>query len=253
MSGLLSRSLNGDSSERLAWSPIVLNYCSQLSEAGYAVIAGLIDPNEVGGILNRIQDLCIPSAGTRLLIDMPWCEVLADRVARDARVRDMLPEEATVVQCTLFTKSMEKNWLVPFHQDLGIPVAERVDSPRCLAWSKKEGEIFVQPPVCVLQEMLAIRLHLDDCDSNNGALRVIAGSHRQGRLNSIDARRERDQRGDAAVSVPRGGAMLMRPLLLHASSKALVRNPRRVLHFVFGPRKLPEGLRWRPRNHSLCS
>jgi len=28
--------------------------------------------------------------------------------------------------------------------------------------------------------------------------------------------------------------MVMRPLLLHASSKALIHNRRRVLHFVFG-------------------
>jgi ectoine hydroxylase-related dioxygenase (phytanoyl-CoA dioxygenase family) len=93
--------------------------------------------------------------------------------------------------------------------------------------------------------MLAIRLHLDDCNDRNGALRVVAGSHRLGRLNPIDACRERDQHGDVVIGVPCGGAMLMRPLLLHASSKAVVDTPRRVLHFVFGPGKLPDGLRWK--------
>ena len=38
--------------------------------------------------------------------------------------------------------------------------------------------------------------------------------------------------------------MLMRPLLLHASSKATGASRRRVLHFVFGPPALPHGLAW---------
>lgn len=38
--------------------------------------------------------------------------------------------------------------------------------------------------------------------------------------------------------------MAMRPLLLHASSKATGTSWRRVLHFVFGPAALPHGLAW---------
>jgi hypothetical protein len=176
---------------------------------------------------------------------VPWCEALAIRIARDVRVQRLLPENTTAVQCTLFNKSLETNWLVPLHQDLSIPVAERIDDPHFSGWSEKEGEIFVQPPVRLLEEMLAIRLHLDNCNDRNGALRVVAGSHKLGHLNSIDARRERDQHGDVVIGGPRGGAMLMRPLLLHASSKAVVDGPRRVRHFVFGPEKLPDGLRWK--------
>jgi hypothetical protein len=37
----------------------------------------------------------------------------------------------------------------------------------------------------------------------------------------------------------------MRPLILHASSKSTELSQRRVLHFVFGPAKLPLGLEWR--------
>jgi hypothetical protein len=50
-------------------------------------------------------------------------------------------------------------------------------------------------------------------------------------------------RGILAAS--RGGALAMRPLILHASSKATSLASRRVLHFVFGPPKLPLGLEWR--------
>ena len=41
-----------------------------------------------------------------------------------------------------------------------------------------------------------------------------------------------------------GFAVLMRPLLLHASSKATGASRRRVLHFLFGPRQLLLGLAW---------
>ena len=221
---------------------------NQLSERGYAVIPDLIEPREVDDIVRSVEALAAGTAGTRRLLDMPWCASLAERLARDVRLREALPANAAAVQCTLFVKSIEKNWLVSLHQDLSIPVAERVESPNCSAWSEKEGEIFVQPPISVLQDTLAVRVHLDDCNEANGALRVVPGSHRLGRLKSSDALRLRREQGEVVASIPPGGAMLMQPLLLHASSKALVDGPRRVLHFVFGPAKLPEGLRWRARN-----
>jgi len=221
----------------------MLSYSGQLADAGYAVIPGLIEQDDISDL---IHNLPASSTGTRRILDAPWCATLARRIARDQRVGDALPENAVAVQCTLFSKSMEANWLVPLHQDLSIPVAERVNSEECSGWSEKEGELFVQPPVCVLEQLLAIRLHLDDCDEQNGALRVVPGSHRLGRLDSNESHQERNQRGTVVVSIPSGGAMLMRPLLLHASSKVSVERPRRVLHFVFGPERLPAGLRWPP-------
>jgi hypothetical protein len=41
-----------------------------------------------------------------------------------------------------------------------------------------------------------------------------------------------------------GGVLLLRPLLLHASSKARSPCHRRVLHFLFGPEVVGYGLRW---------
>jgi ectoine hydroxylase-related dioxygenase (phytanoyl-CoA dioxygenase family) len=219
----------------------------ELSESGYAVIPQLIRSVEVDGIARCIENMASRSAGTRCLIDAPWCRELSERVAAHKRVRDVLPAGGVAVQCSLFIKSVKWNWLVALHQDLSIPVAYRVDSPRCVGWSEKEGEVFVQPPVSVLEEILAVRIHVDDCDEQNGALRVVPGSHRSGRLKLAQAHQAREERGETSVSVRRGGAMLMRPLLLHASSKAEVDNPRRVLHFVFGPPTLPEGLSWPSR------
>ena len=216
----------------------------QLLEAGYTVIPDLIEPEELAEVTRHVDALNTTGFGKRRLMDVPWCAALAERLARGDRVRQELPAKATPVQCTLFAKSIEKNWLVSLHQDLSIPVAERVASQECSGWSEKEGQIFVQPPIHVLENLLAVRIHLDECDERSGALRVIPGSHRLGRLPSGEALQLRAERGEASVGVGRGGAMLMRPLLLHASSKVAANKMRRVLHFVFGPGDLPLGLRW---------
>jgi hypothetical protein len=225
----------------------VASLSRQLFDTGHAVVSDLITSPEIGALARSVEGLNTQSAGTRRLIDLPWCWDLAERIGGDGRLRDVLPVDPTPVQCTLFVKSITKNWLVALHQDLSIPVAAQVDSLDCSGWSEKEGEMFVQPPISVLQDILAVRLHLDDCDARNGALRVVPGSHHLGRLTSSDALREREARGEISVRVPKGGVMLMRPLLLHASSKAAIDGARRVLHFVFGPQRLPLGLRWRPR------
>jgi hypothetical protein len=218
---------------------------------GYAVIPNVLGSLDADDTACALSGISGEKAGTRRLLDIEWCGRLADRLGDEPRLREFLPASARAVQCTLFTKTAESNWLVSLHQDLSIPVAEWVESAACSGWSQKQGDTFVQPPVSVLENVLAVRLHLDNCDERNGALRVVPGSHRLGRLNSDEALREREARGEYLVSVPKGGAMIMRPLLLHASSKSSVCFPRRVLHFVYGPAALPEGLRWPSRKQSL--
>jgi len=147
-------------------------------------------------------------------------------------------------QCTLFDKNPDRNWLVTLHQDLSIPVRQRIDSDACSGWSTKDGMLFVQPPVEVLESLVAIRVHLDASTSENGPLRIVPGSHRHGRLDDAGEARARAAAAEAEVLVGRGGVIAMSPLVLHASSKSRGPAPRRVLHFVFGPRKLPFGLEW---------
>lgn len=160
-------------------------------------------------------------------------------------MKALLPDDAVAVQCTVFEKSPVKNWLVAFHQDRSIPVRDRVEAPELTGWSEKEGDIFVQPPASLLEKITAVRLHIDPCTLESGALRVVPGSHLSGILAAADAERIRDIAGERVLPSPRGGALLLKPLLLHASSKASVSTQRRVLHFVYGPLQLPLGLEWR--------
>ena len=77
--------------------------------------------------------------------------------------------------------------------------------------------------------VVVLRIHLDDCGSDNGPLRVISGSRRSGVLND-DAVLEYVKTRESGDCLARDGVLLMRPLLIHASSKVTINRPRRVLH-----------------------
>lgn len=173
-----------------------------------------------------------------------WCAALAQDIRQHDAVSRLIPRTHVAVQCTFFEKSLHQNWLVPLHQDVSIAVAHRVQDDALQGWSEKEGVLYVQPPASVLESLVAVRLHLDPCGVQDGPLRVVAGSHRLGVLSPEEAMRVRDRHTEVVCPVNPAGAILMRPLLLHASSKAQGNSHRRVLHFVFGPPTLPYGLRW---------
>ena len=196
-------------------------------------------------ICERLTDhLRADSAGTRELLSQPWCAALAAELRRHPALSELIPATHVAVQCTGFDKSPTHNWLVPIHQDLSIPVAERVSDTSLQGWSEKEGQLYVQPPRSVLEDLIAVRLHLDDCSVSEGPLRVVPRSHQQGRMCETAMHEARSTHGEVICVAQRGDALLMRPLLLHASSKSTGERPRRVLHFVYGPRDLPLGLGW---------
>jgi ectoine hydroxylase-related dioxygenase (phytanoyl-CoA dioxygenase family) len=148
------------------------------------------------------------------------------------------------VRALFFDKTPKANWRVSWHQDLTIPTRRRVEVPGFGPWSEKAGIPHVQPPASVLERMLTVRIHLDPCDSFNGPVRVLPGTHRHGKLTPavIEAFRVSVQPVEAVV--PAGGLLLMHPLLLHASSPALRPVHRRVIHLEYAADPLPSPLEW---------
>lgn len=155
----------------------------------------------------------------------------------------ILRAEAFVARSILFDKCPEANWDVPWHQDTTIAVAERAEAPGFGPWSVKDGVPHVRPPAAVLERMVTLRLHLDPCGAENGPLLVVPGSHRSGVLSAIPEFAELEAT-KAACMAPAGGAVVMRPLILHASRKATAVGHRRVLHLEFAAGELPAPLRW---------
>lgn len=211
---------------------------------GFAVIPQVLSVQECDDIAALASSLADDTAGTRCLLPQAWCGALARRLREHPSVAAIVPATHVAVQCTYFEKSVGRNWLVPIHQDLSIPVAARVDHPDLRGWSDKEGSLFVQPPADLLAQLVALRVHLDPCGEEDGPLQFVPGSHRGGRLTPDEAQARRQAGPLVGCAMERGGVLAMRPLALHASSKASGGSRRRVLHFVFGPPALPHGLHW---------
>lgn len=221
-------------------------------EDGYAIQEGVLtDPviDEMIDALERRQD------GGRLLRNGKIFAVrnLLDlreigELAESAPVRELaeavLGEKAFAVRGILFDKIPEANWKVPWHQDVTIAVRAKEDVEGFGPWSTKAGILHVQPPARVLERMISIRLHLDACDESNGALHVIPGSHRAGRIAETEIPSILAESQAQVCAVGRGGGLLMRPLLLHASSHSQAPAHRRVIHLDFACEQLPLPLLW---------
>jgi len=179
----------------------------------------------------------------RNLLDAPEIQELARSKAVRDLIEPILGEGCFAVRGIFFDKTPDANWKVVWHQDLSIAVQKKQEVEGFGPWSEKAGAVHAQPPREVLENMLAIRIHLDDCDESNGALRVVSGSHLLGKLESTSMAQQTSE--FETVPVPNGGAMLMRPLLLHASSPSQSPNHRRVIHLEFAGCELPDGVEWR--------
>jgi hypothetical protein len=161
-------------------------------------------------------------------------------------VAAVLGPEAFVVRGLFFDKTLNTNWNLPWHQDLTIAVRVRCDTAGFGPWTLKAGIAHVHAPSDLLERMVTLRLHLDDCGAKSGPLRVLPGSHAIGKLDAGAAASWSARAGELAVDcvVPAGGAVVMRPLLLHASASGTATGHRRVIHLEYAAEALPGALEW---------
>lgn len=231
-----------------------MSYVEDIARDGFAVLENVIDSETIDASLQAVtlagnRDLNRKRAGKafgirNLLNVVPFTRELANHPTCRSIVEPILGNTARVVRGIYFDKHRDANWKVAWHQDLTIAVQERLDIAEYGPWSIKAGIHHVQPPVSVLQNMLTVRIHLDDTHESNGALRVIPGTHRYGRLNASQINHWKERQTALTCSVRRGGVVVMRPLLLHSSMQATDPSHRRVLHFEYSSDDLPGGLRW---------
>jgi ectoine hydroxylase-related dioxygenase (phytanoyl-CoA dioxygenase family) len=208
-----------------------------VSLVGYAVLPGLFSKDEVEALVANLPALN-STAGTRTLLQHEWCRKLAgDPRIREA-VEPVLGPKARPVRGILFDKSPSSNWNRGWHQDTKIAVRKRIDTPGFSSWSEKEGTIHCLPPREILEQCLAVRIHLDPCGLDNGPLRVVANSHLSGMSTDVPE-------GEIdTLTAELGDVVLMRPLLWHASSKSEAPDNRRVIHIEYSSADLPNGLEW---------
>ena len=213
-----------------------------IEQHGFAIAPDVMPAGALQELLSVLGP--VSGAGRRGLLAVPAVAVLACAPQFLDLVRPHLAAEPFPVRAIYFDKSPDANWLVPWHQDLTLALRSKADVDSFGPWSTKDGIPHVQPPVTLLEQMLTVRLHLDDADESNGALRVVPGSHRTGRLSAELIAEMRNRQPEHLCAVSAGDALLMRPLLLHASGRSSSAHHRRVLHIEYAAFALPAGLTW---------
>jgi Phytanoyl-CoA dioxygenase (PhyH) len=116
-------------------------------------------------------------------------------------------------------------------------------------WSVKEGVFCAHAPAAALDQIVAIRIHLDDSKQDNGPLRVLPGSHKNGVL-SDDVMHDLARTADSVeCHIQSVGGVVMKPLIVHSSSKGAIpsRSQTSAAHRICLGRDAP----WRPAAGNL--
>ena len=209
---------------------------------GAAILPDVLTAPEVESLIATLGP--VTGAGVRGVLRIPAIAELARSPPLLDLARPLLSGNPRPVRAIYFDKSAASNWLVPWHQDLTVAVRERAEVKGFGPWSVKDGVPHVQAPAYLLEKMITIRLHLDPCDENNGALKVLTGSHKFGIIPTKRVKGFSLECPELLCRVGPGGALLMRPLLLHASSRSQDDRHRRVLHIEYAGFDLPKPLQW---------
>jgi ectoine hydroxylase-related dioxygenase (phytanoyl-CoA dioxygenase family) len=212
---------------------------SAMEEQGFEIVPQVFDAEVLLSITKALSEVPLRHgrAGIRNAFKIEVVRSLASDERLMVLARNMLGADAIPFRATLFDKSPRSNWLVVWHQDTVLPLRDRRETTGWGPWSVKEGVICAHAPVSALEHVLAIRVHLDDSTEENGSLKVLPGTHSMGVLTDDAIHDLAIARSAVECHVPAGGILLMRPLLVHASSKAKTSaRSRRVLHIEYSAR-----------------
>ena len=223
-----------------------------IARDGFALLPDVLDADSIRELRGALDAMPIAATKHRgravygvrnLLASCPAIAELAQSNPIRGIVRAVLGPEAFATRAILFDKLPDADWAVRWHRDLVIAVSEQLDMPGFEGWSRKSGVWHVRPPTEIMARMLAVRVHLDDSDRENGCLRVLPGSHRPDFGDRADV-----NEGEAVDCLTKAGdVLLMRPLILHTSTTGTRPSRRRVVHMEFAGEELPAALDWHER------
>lgn len=216
-------------------------------DAGYEIIGEFLSRDQLISINNEVESVGLPArAGGIRNAEKKFSSVrdLANSEKLYALANAYLSGAPSLVRAILFNKTTDNNWLVIWHQDRTVAVSEKFEMPLWGPWSVKEGVHHVQPPVEVLNQMVTFRIHLDDANQENGCLKILPGSQQLGILEQAAIREYVQHHQPVICEAPVGSVLVMRPHILHSSSKASKPSQRRVLHLEYSSYELPAGITW---------
>lgn len=208
-----------------------------------AIISAINNADKSSSKFRRTEDLF---AIRQFLKEVPHAKELIFNGKLKQLIKGLFGEEYFIVKSIYFDKPQRSNWFVAWHQDLTISVDKKLGLPGYGPWTTKLDQFAVQPPIDILKDNFTIRIHLDDTDEGNGALKVISGSH----LNIIRPETlSKDTIIETGCDVAAGGVMIMHPLLMHSSGRTTSDKQRRVVHIEFSRIELATGINWAEKDN----
>lgn len=228
------------------------NSKERIQQDGFAIIEDVFTEQEITELIQAISEVDTSRltfrktndlfAVRQFLKEVPMAVDILFNSRLATLISAIFGHKFFVVKSIYFDKPERSNWFVAYHQDLTISVDKKIDIEGFGTWTTKQNQFAVQPPLNILQDNFTIRIHLDKTDAENGALKVIPGSHLKGiyRAETIDWSAEREK----VCAVNKGGVMFMKPLLLHSSGRTTNSHKRRVIHIEFSRSFLPDNLHW---------
>lgn len=215
------------------------------SRDGAALFPAAATAEEVAGLRERLDPAIDGRPGRRLPDDAATGDLLAAGGPVGRIAAGLLGAPARPVRAVLFDKTSNANWIVAWHQDRTIVVRERIEVEGFAPWSTKDGLLHVAPPISVLEGMVTLRLHLDDCDDDNAPLKIALGSHRLGHVPAAEAAAKAESLPSFVCHARAGDVWAYSTPILHMSERSRGSGRRRVLQSDYAAAELPGGLVWR--------
>lgn len=217
-----------------------LQYYSELNKRGFSITTPIFNDVELKEIISLIQPAKEKYAMRQLMTKVPE---LQEVIFKNEKFKNLFnavcKENYFLSKAIYFNKPSKSNWFVSNHQDLSISVKDKIATTGFSNWTEKNGQVGVIPPKEILENTVTFRIHLDTTDQTNGALKVIPYSHLKGIIRIDEHFDKNDYGKEELCCVEKGGVMLMKPLLLHASHKSTSHFDRRVIHLEFCNKEIP--------------
>ncbi len=235
-------------------SSLLSNYQNRLNARGYIVTNHVFSRKSIGTMGRILHQYKVDHpelvndqvfAIRKLFIEIPQLlEVCVNHNIK--KILEAFGGNYFLTKALYFDKPPKSNWYVTWHQDIPINVTEKIETINYTGWTNKKNIISVMPPDEILNNTITIRIHLDDTTQENGALKIIPGSHKKRHTDS-NIQLITESSIPHVCEVNTGGIQLMKPLLLHSSSKTTNQKNRRVIHLEFNSIELHNGLNWEER------
>jgi hypothetical protein len=139
-------------------------------DQGFSIVEGVFTRSDMAQVLEGLSavELQRTKAGARHVLAVPVVQELALDPRMVKIATELVGLGAVPFRATLFDKSPSANWLVVWHQDTALPLRERFEDAAWGPWSSKAGVLYAHAPAWALEQVVALRVSLDDSWTRTG-------------------------------------------------------------------------------------